>query len=93
MYPANTTDTQAAARETARRLRAIHAAARPCGSAEDGRPVFAIHADAPRLTDLTHAADHIEALAALVADLEQALRYEADLAQQAIDALPPQEAA
>lgn len=27
-------------------LRAMHAAARPCGTSEDGRTVLAIHADA-----------------------------------------------
>ncbi len=43
-------------------LRAMHAAARPCGTSEDGRTVLAIHADARRLADLLAAADALEEL-------------------------------
>lgn len=66
--------------QLAHSLRAIHAAARPCGSAEDGRTVMAIHATPQRLADLLHAAQQL-------LDLQQAVSHEADLAQQAIDAL------
>ena len=40
-------------------LRAMHAAARPCGTSEDGRTVLAIHADAHRLEDLLAAAERL----------------------------------
>lgn len=61
-------------------LRAIHSAARPCGSAEDDRPVMAIHATPQRLADLLRAAQQL-------LDLQQAVSHEADIAQQALDAL------
>ncbi len=68
------------AAQLAHSLRAIHAAARPCGSAEDGRPVMAIHATPQRLADLLDAAQQL-------LDLQQAVGHEADLDQQALDAL------
>lgn len=57
--------------QLAHSLRAIHAAARPCGSAEDGRTVMAIHATPQRLADLLHAAQQL-------LDLQQAVSHEAD---------------
>jgi len=48
-------------------LRAMHAAARPCGSSEDGRTVYAIHCDAARLADLLAAAAAIDAADAWLA--------------------------
>lgn len=66
--------------DLAHSLRAMHAAALPCGTSEDGRIILSIHADARRLADLLAAAERLE-------DLEQAVRHEADLAQQAMDAM------
>jgi len=61
-------------------LRAMNAAARPCGSAEDGRTVMAIHATPQCLAGLLDAAQHM-------LDLQQAVSHEADIAEQALDAL------